>query len=573
MSMASTEASALTPQPIDQARAILERERSSPREELLFQLLNWMLLGALGMTALYVVLTSLGVAAERAQLVLQLAFLLGLASPFVALANLRLWRRVLRADRLQRQWNPSWREELRSRGAGGRLLGTTAVVLRVAIGLVFVLLGWLGIAVETGLLGPVEELLGRAPSLIRLALALATTAFGFSAIFQSLVMRARARLNAIAELRASVTQGILTPSAHDIAARLDRERIERKRERVLQAEARRRPDITRYRYQESTAVRAAKEALPSAALMDVLSCVDRLITNPTLEHESSAHLQYEAIAGTDLELGYSIDSASRTVLLISLTEVGGNRSEDDTRTEAGLTGYRVDLAPSALASYAGLTPPQRKAIDTIIGEVAADPSAQRRLASKAVGDTLVLRDPIPSVDVTYRVDDTRKSVTVLHSSAPISARRNLFISYCHEDGDACEKVRKRLRALERQGLLDVWGDHLIKAGERWSDKIRGALDKAQAALLLVSEDFLDSDFIRDVELPALLERESRGLTRIFWVPLRKSSVFSSRPDIAAFESLLKPPETSLQDHEDAGKARGDQALLQIYDRLREALVG
>jgi hypothetical protein len=91
-------------------------------------------------------------------------------------------------------------------------------------------------------------------------------------------------------------------------------------------------------------------------------------------------------------------------------------------------------------------------------------------------------------------------------------------------------------------------------------------------LLLVSEDFLDSDFIRDVELPVLLERESHGLTRIFWVPVRKSSVLSSRPDIAAFESLLKPVETSLQDHEDAGKSRADQALLQIYDRLRAALI-
>lgn len=571
MSMASTEASPLTPQPIDQARAILERERSTPREELLFQLLNWMLLGALGMTALYVVLTSLGVDAERAQLVLQVAFLLGLASPFVALANLRLWRRVLRADRLQRQWNPSWREDLRSRG-GRRVLSATAVVLRVAIGLLFVLLGWLGIAVETGFLGPVEELLGREASLVRLALALATTAFGFSAILQSLVVRARARLNAIAELRASVKQGVLTPSAHDIAARLDRERIEGKRERVVQAEARSRSSVTRYRYQESAAVRAAKEALPSEILMEVLFHVDRLITNPSPAQDSSGRLQYEAIRGTDLELGYSVDPAARTVLLISLTQIGGDRSEEDTRPAAGLPGYRVDLAPSALASYASLTPPQRKAIDTIIGEVAADPSAQRRLASKAVGDTLVLRDPIPSVDVTYRVDDSRKSVTVLHSSAPISARRNLFISYCHEDSDACEKVRKRLRALERQGLLDVWGDHLIKAGERWSEAIRGALDKAQAALLLVSEDFLDSDFIRDVELPALLERESRGLMRIFWIPIRKSSVFSSRPDIAAFESLLKPPETSLQDHEDAGKARSDQALLQIYDRLRKALI-
>lgn len=569
--MVPIEASPSSPQPIEQARAILERERPSAGQERLFQILNWLLLGALGMTALYVALSSLGVSAERAQLVLQVAFALGLASPFVALANLRLWRRVLRADRLARQWNPSWRESLRNRGGRG-LLSTTAVVLRVAIGLLFVLLGWLGVAVESGFLGPVEELLDREPSLLRLALAFTTTAFGFSAILQSLVVRARARLDAIAELRASVTQGVLTPAAHDIAARLDREGLEAKRERVVRAESKR-ADATRYRYQESAAVRAAKEALPSEVLVEVLSYIDRLITKPNIAHESSGRLQYDAISGTNLELGYSIDRTTRTVLFISLTPTGHHRPEADTRTEAGLTGYRIDLAPSALASYARLTPPQRRAVDTLIGDVAEDPSAQRRLASTAVGNTLVRRDPIPSVDVTYQVDDARKSVTVLHSSAPISPRRNVFISYCHEDGDTCEKVRKRLRALEREGLLDVWGDHLIKAGERWSDKIGGALDKAQAALLLVSEDFLDSDFIRNVELPMLLERESRGLTRIFWIPVRKSSVFSSRPDIAAFESLLKPPDTSLQDHEDAGKSRGDQALLQIYERLRDALTG
>ena len=91
-------------------------------------------------------------------------------------------------------------------------------------------------------------------------------------------------------------------------------------------------------------------------------------------------------------------------------------------------------------------------------------------------------------------------------------KASVFISYSHRDEAWKDRLLRHLKVLERRGLLDVWEDRHIRPGAPWREEIEAAMGQAQMALLLVSVDFLNSDFIQDEEVPTLLRRrESEGL--------------------------------------------------------------
>ena len=80
----------------------------------------------------------------------------------------------------------------------------------------------------------------------------------------------------------------------------------------------------------------------------------------------------------------------------------------------------------------------------------------------------------------------------------------VFVSYSHLDKKWMDRLRVMLKPFERQGL-NVWADPYIEVGQRWEREINTALQRACVGVLLVSPDFLASDFIASKEVPPLLE--------------------------------------------------------------------
>ena len=101
-------------------------------------------------------------------------------------------------------------------------------------------------------------------------------------------------------------------------------------------------------------------------------------------------------------------------------------------------------------------------------------------------------------------------------TAPIE----IFISYSHKDEALREQLGNHLGLLKRQGVIDAWHDRRIGAGQEWAGAIDDHLSRAAVILLLVSSDFLASDYCYDLEMTRALERHDAGDARVIPVILR-----------------------------------------------------
>ena len=99
----------------------------------------------------------------------------------------------------------------------------------------------------------------------------------------------------------------------------------------------------------------------------------------------------------------------------------------------------------------------------------------------------------------------------------------IFFCYAHEDEALLNKLKRHLWPLQRQGLIDVWHDRDISAGTEWEHEISQHLNAAQIILLLVSPDFMYSEYCYGVEMKRAIERHQRGEARV--VPIIMRSVY------------------------------------------------
>ncbi|HZO30034.1 MAG TPA: toll/interleukin-1 receptor domain-containing protein [Chloroflexota bacterium] len=147
----------------------------------------------------------------------------------------------------------------------------------------------------------------------------------------------------------------------------------------------------------------------------------------------------------------------------------------------------------------------------------------------------------------------------------VRRRTDVFISYSHADRRWLKRFQVMLKPLVRRGDIVLWDDTKIRPGDQWRDEIRKALESASVALLLVTPDFLASDFIFEHELPPLLAAARRGGLRVLWAAV--SASMYSVTEIAEYQAVNDParPLDSLN-----GAAR-NRTLVEIAQEVQKAM--
>jgi hypothetical protein len=143
-------------------------------------------------------------------------------------------------------------------------------------------------------------------------------------------------------------------------------------------------------------------------------------------------------------------------------------------------------------------------------------------------------------------------------------RDQVVISYSHQDKRFLDDLLTHIKPYLRKGKFPAWSDKQIEPGSVWFDKIKAALAKTSVAVLLVSPDFLASDFIHDNELGPLLKEAADGGVKILWVLIRDCA-WRETP-LKDFQSVL-PPEQPLAA---MTKAKRDTAWRKVCEAIKLA---
>jgi len=155
--------------------------------------------------------------------------------------------------------------------------------------------------------------------------------------------------------------------------------------------------------------------------------------------------------------------------------------------------------------------------------------------------------------------------TDINEQSEDSMADQVFISYSHRDKKFMEELQTHLKPYLRSGAITPWSDQQIAPGSQWFDEIQGGMSKTSAAVLLVSPDFLASDFIHDHELGPLLKEAKTGGVRILWVPLRPSAY--QKTPLKDYQAVSSPDKPLAQ----MSKPERDSAWVEICKKIERAV--
>lgn len=224
--------------------------------------------------------------------------------------------------------------------------------------------------------------------------------------------------------------------------------------------------------------------------------------------------------------------------------------------------YATSYSKNARTLRDALPAPLRAVLIDIEDALAEDPDKYPTRLIPLAENLFIYKHVHPAIEVTYRIDRERKILYFLHLVAPtLDMSKTLFISYSHKDEQWLLELKKWLKPLEQRDLVTIWDDQQIQAGAEWRHEIAKALAAAKAAVLLISMDFLNSEFIANNELPQLLNAaQQRGL-HVFWIAVRPSMV--DETEIGKYQAAHKEPPLAL-----LAEAEREMHFLRIYKQIK-----
>jgi len=138
----------------------------------------------------------------------------------------------------------------------------------------------------------------------------------------------------------------------------------------------------------------------------------------------------------------------------------------------------------------------------------------------------------------------------------------VFFSYSHADEDLRDQLEKQLAMLKRQGVIETWHDRRIGAGQELGQVIDDHINSDDIILLLVSPDFIASDYCYDIEMKRAMERHEAGEAIVIPVILRACDWHH-----APFGKLLGTPKDGKPVTQWPDR---DEAFLQVARSVRDA---
>lgn len=161
-------------------------------------------------------------------------------------------------------------------------------------------------------------------------------------------------------------------------------------------------------------------------------------------------------------------------------------------------------------------------------------------------------------------DIQEKRVALLSAVNPRpSSAVSVFVSYSHADEGLRKELGKHLSVLERQGIIETWHDRMIGAGTEWEGVIDAHLNDARVILLLISADFIHSQYCYDIEMKRALDRHDERHALV--VPIILRAVSLKGTPFAKLQALPKDAKPVVT------WADRDSAFVDITDGLRNAI--